>query len=133
MLSFFVKFMTAGLPEGRLHKWDVTKTSGPRGNRPALPHSRLDWQGLVITHGYYPPAPRTIRRPGIIRPHGGLEPLLPILLRLLSRWSTLAQAPDGDQLSRLPIASVLRAVQTRQGDRSRYFGAFDQKHATMRR
>ena len=132
MLSFFVKFMTARLPEGRLHKWDVTKTSGPRGKLTGSYRAvSLDWQGLPVR--LLPTRPRVLSAGGILSARAEvLEPLLPILLRLLNSWSTPAQAPDGDHVSRLPIASVLRAGPTRQGDRGRCFGAFDQKHATMR-
>jgi hypothetical protein len=133
MLSFFVKFMTAGLPEGRLHKWDVTKTWGPRGKLTGSTAQSV-WIGRAwLPVRLLPTRPRVLSAGGILSARAEvLEPLLPILLRLLSSWSTPAQAPDGDQVSRLPIASVLRAVPTRQGDRSRYFGSFDQKHATMR-
>ena len=78
MLSFFVKFVTVWLPERRLHKRDVTKAPGLHGNRPALPHSRLDWQGLVITHGCYPPAPAYYPPAGVLSARTEvLESLLP--------------------------------------------------------
>jgi hypothetical protein len=51
------------------------------------------------------------------------------VVRLGAGWGW--RAPAKDVASR--IGSVFPSVQTGHGDRSRYFGSLDQKHAAMRR